>query len=95
MNDVVLISCFRDQYVHLPQVWASKGNASGDGGGTQYHDRVAIRAQLFAFLDVDLESSFAAAALLMIESEAIPSLIASLDLLHRIDQAFHRLQKSK
>ena len=61
MESLDVLRCslfFRDQYVHLPQVRASKGNASGDGGGISYHDRVAIRAQLFAFLDFGFQSSF-------------------------------------
>ena len=68
LTDVFLF--FRDQYVHLPQVRASKGNASGDGGGIRYHDRVAIRAQLFCVFRFWFSVKFLAAAvtLLMIES---------------------------
>ena len=86
--------CFRDQYVHLPQVRASKGNASGDGGGIRYHDRVAIRAQLFCVFRFWFWVKFCCCCIVN-DWIKVPSLIASLDLLHRFDQAFHQLQKSK
>ena len=33
---------FRYQHVHIPQVWSSKGNANGNGGGILVSDKFVL-----------------------------------------------------
>ena len=39
---VIIPGYFRYQHVHIPQVWSSKGNANGTGGGIQVSDKSVL-----------------------------------------------------